>query len=161
MLCAVRTPPSPSRSLHTYTNSVHRSLYDHAGILHRDISLSNVICGAIEGEVHGVLTNYDLSFWKATLTADHTKTSQQATGTTLHMAFELPKIVSTIHQYRHDVEFLFYVMLVMCRRHTIGYAGGKDIDARLQVMVREGKLPYRDWFERQGHTRVLLGIGRL
>ena len=56
---AVRAPPV-SRSLPTYTGLVHRWLYDHAGILHGDLSLSNIMCRTVEGKVHRVLTDLGL-----------------------------------------------------------------------------------------------------
>jgi len=110
------------------------------------------MCRTIEGKVHGVLTDYDLSFWKASLTADHATSSQQATGTPPYMACGLLLEKGTTHRYRHDVESLFYVMLTMCGRHTIGHTGGEGTEARLRVVVREGKLPYQKWFETRGHT---------
>ena len=55
----------------------------------------------IEGQVHGVLTDYDLSSWKATLTARDAKSSEEATGTMPYMAQELLKGISPVHLYRH------------------------------------------------------------
>jgi serine/threonine protein kinase len=133
-------------------SSVHRWLYDHAGILHGDLSLSNIMYRIIEGKVHGVLTDYDLSSWKATLAADDAKSPQQVPGTPPYMAQELLTGTSTTRLYRHDVESLFYVMLVICGHHTISYARGAGNEAELRVVTREGELPYLMWFECHGHT---------
>jgi len=112
----------------------------------------------IEGKVHGVLTDYDLSSWKATLTAEKDKSSQQTTGTPPYMAQELLRGTSTIHLYRHDVESLFYVMLTVCGRRTIKSKRGNGDGDEWQVDIREGKLPYQDWFESQDSVLGCLKI---
>jgi len=72
-----------------YRTSVHRWLYDHPGILHRDLSSNNVICrfadeanakGGPERKVYGVLMDYDLSSWTKDLEANCTGASQRPTG---------------------------------------------------------------------------------
>ena len=105
-------------------------------------------------KVYGVLTDYDLSSWKE-LEADYTRTSQQWTGTPPYMALELLKGTSMTHLYRHDIESLFYIMLLMCRRHTIAHSNGEaDTRAKSGVVMRKGKLPYQDWFEEQNYNRL-------
>ena len=100
-----------------------------------------------ERKVYGVLTDYDLSSWKEDLKRDYTRTSQQRTGTPPYMAQELLQGTSPIHLYRHDVESLFYIMLLLGARHTIGpLNGGPDAGARFQVVMREDTLPYQRWF---------------
>src|ERR1700753_780866 len=93
------------------TAVVHRWLYDKPGILHRDLSLRNIMCrivneinahGQEEQKVYGVVTEYDLSSWTEHLKGDYTRTSQQRTGTPPYMAQELLKGTSTSHLYRHD-----------------------------------------------------------
>ncbi|KAF9643422.1 hypothetical protein BDM02DRAFT_3123491 [Thelephora ganbajun] len=139
------------------TACVHRWLHDHPGILHRDLSPNNIMCryieetnakGEPEEQVYGVLTDYDLSSWTKDLKIDYTRTSQQRTGTPPYMAQELLKGTSTTHLYRHDVESLFYIMLLMCGRHTFGHAkGGASNGAERRVVMREGNRPYEDWFK--------------
>jgi hypothetical protein len=133
---------------YTYTGLVHRWLYDEPGILHCDLSFDNIMYriieemnakGETEGKVYGVLADYDLSLWTASLKAGDAKTSQQHAGTPPYMAQELLKGTSTIHLYRHDIESLFYVMLTMCGRRTID-------DARGGMAMRDGVLPYQMWF---------------
>ena len=55
---------------------VHRWLFDHPGVLHRDLSFNNIKCRFIEEtstkwepelNVYGVLTDYGLSSWKKDL----------------------------------------------------------------------------------------------
>ena len=163
MLRAVRTLFA-SRSPSAYPVSVHRWLFDCPGILHRDLSPNNIMCrliqeinaeGRSEQKAYGVLTDYDLSSWKKDLEGDYTKTSQQHTGTPPYMAQELLQGTSTTHLYRHDVESLFYVILLMAARHTIVSAkGGRGTEAESQVVMREGALPYQKWFDTQRYVTL-------
>ena len=131
----------------TYRISVHRWLYDCPGILHRDPSLNNIMCRLIKGKVYGVLIDYDLSSWKKELETGYARTSQQRTGTPPYMAQELLKGAKTAHLYRHDIESLFYIMLMIGARHEIGYKVDKaSKEVKRQVVMREGKLPYQKWF---------------
>ena len=145
-----------------YARLVHRWLFDEPGILHRDLSLNNIMWrlveemnaeGVREQKVHGVLTDYDLSSWKEDLKKDYRSTSQQRTGTPPYMAQEILKGTSATHLYRHDVESLLYIMLIVCGRHTIGVVGdGKK--ARRQVVMRKENLPYEDWFEARSYAAL-------
>ena len=138
---------------YTHASSVHRWLYDHVGILHRDLSLNNIMCrirrdendaGVAEEKIHGVLTDYDLSSWTESLTPDYTKTSQQRTGTPPFMAHGLLDGTDTIHLYRHDAESIFYIMLILATHYEVqapkkGKGGG--------IRVRKGKLLFQGWFD--------------
>jgi len=100
-------------------------------------------------EVYGVLTDYGLSSWAASLKTDYTKTPQQS-GTPPYVAKELLVGTSDVHLYRHDVESLFYVMLLTCAHHEFDRSGG----AKWSVVIREGILPYQKWFNQQ-HYEML------
>jgi len=141
---------------------VHRWLYVHAGILHRDLSIKNIMCRLVkksrEGkmelvwDVYGVLTDYDLSSWVDTLNPDYTKTSQQRTGTPPYMAQELLKGTSPVHLYRHDVESFFYIMLLIAARHTIKTPEGEE---KPRVMMRRSRrLPFQKWFNEQSYDTL-------
>ena len=148
--------------LFAHPTLVHRWLYDVPGILHRDLSFNNIMCrflekingdGIREREVYGVLTDYDLSSWTKALKKDYTRTSQQRTGTPPYMAHELLSGTSRTHLYRHDVESLFYIILLMCGRHTFGYKKDRVTDEETpQVVMRGGKIPYQDWFANRTTT---------
>jgi len=101
-------------------------------------------------EVYGVLTDYDLSSWVASLKTDYTKTSQQRTGTPPYMAQELLKGTSNTHLYRHDVESLFYIMLLTCARHKFNHSN----KAKWPLVMREGEPPYRKWFNQQDYDTL-------
>ena len=134
-------------------HTVHHWLYKYAGILHRDISPNNImwrfieeknVQGSMERRVYGVLADYDLSSFTATMNSDYKKTSQQRTGTPPYMAQELLKGKSSLHLYRHDLESLFYIMLLTAARHMIGTPEGED---KPRVILRESwNLPFKNWF---------------
>ena len=93
-----------------------------------------------------MLTNHDLSSLVETTKPDYTKTSQQRTGTLSYAAHELSKETSPLHLYRHDLESLFYIMLMMMARHTIETPKGED---KPRVVMRESRrLSYQDWFDK-------------
>lgn len=106
----------------------------------------------IEGEIRGVLTDYDFSSWKAAPATDHAKTSRRATGTPVYMARELLSKTSTTRLYRHDVESLFYVLLVLCGHYTIGHTRGQSgSEEKLQLIERDGRLPYHYWMAKEDY----------
>ena len=152
------------RFANAHTDLVHRWLYDEPGILHCDLSLNNIMCRIVEEEnkkgeteykVYGVLTDYDLSSWTASLKTDYTKTSQHQTGTPPYMAFELLMGGGDTHLYRHDVESLFYIMLMVCGRHTIGHSNGETGEkAKEHVVMRKEDLPYGDWYNEWSYTKL-------
>jgi len=103
-------------------------------------------------KVHGVLTDYDLSSWTNSLNPDYTKTSQQRTGTPPYMAQDLLQGTSPLHLYRHDIESLFYVMLLVSARHSIAIPEGQK---RPRLLMRGStELPYEEWFNER-HYRLL------
>ncbi|KAK0455759.1 uncharacterized protein EV420DRAFT_1310416 [Desarmillaria tabescens] len=96
----------------------HKWLYDHPRILHRDISMANLMYQINSmGNVTGVLNDFDLS---SLLPVDKT-TSFRRMGTPPYMALDLLKAQDDTrpHLYRHDLEALFCVMLMICCRHSI------------------------------------------
>ena len=153
MLHAVRVSFRVSTVVGLTGDSVHHWLYKYAGILHRDLSPNNIMCrfieerngeGSMERRVYGVLTDYDLSSFTATMNSNYKKTSQQRTGTPPYMALELLKGTSALHLYRHDLESLFYIMLLTAARHTIG-TPRRDDNPRV-VLRTSWVLPYQEWF---------------
>ena len=141
------------RVLHTHACLVHRWLYVRAGILHRDISLSNIMyriveeeneAGVIEEKVCGVLIDFGLASFTEDL-RDYTKTSQQRMGTPPFMAYELLRGLDAHHLYRHDLESLFYVMLVLVTHYEIQLPTEEEGGG---LYMRQGfkELPYGMWF---------------
>ena len=151
---------APVRSC-THPNQVHHWLYRYAGIIHRDLSFNNIMwrclqekddAGKLVDKVYGVLTDYDLSSWTKKMNSNYVKTSQHRTGTPPYMAQELLRGTSPVHLYRHDVESLFYIMLLMGARHTIGIPKGQQDP---QVMTRRSTpLPYQRWFNQTDYEEL-------
>ena len=100
--------------------------------------------GEMERRVYGVLTDYDLSSFTATMNLNYKKTSQQRTGTPPYMAHELLIDESPLHLYRHDLESLFCIMLLTAARHTIK-TPERENKPRV-IMRRSRNLPFEGWF---------------
>ncbi|KAK0478806.1 hypothetical protein IW261DRAFT_188242 [Armillaria novae-zelandiae] len=121
---------------------IHKWLYDHPRILHRDISPGNIMWRrTVDGRIRGVLNDFDLSSLRSATGASST----QRTGTLPYMAYELlssdengqpPK-----HLYRHDVESVFYViLLLLCRYKFVGTHSSSQ-EARRKVAS-----PFDHWY---------------
>ena len=108
----------------------------------------------VKGKVHGVLADYDLASWRSALTTDRVKISHQRTGTPPFMAHGLLDGSDPIHLYRHDLESLFYTMLILATHYEIRTPGEGDEGIR----VLEGNLRFQDWFETTNYNR--LGEGK-
>ncbi|KAF8904622.1 hypothetical protein CPB85DRAFT_1316785 [Mucidula mucida] len=95
----------------------HKWLYDFPKILHRDLSMSNIMFREDElGHVFGVPNDLDLA---SLLSELESGTSLRRTGTPPFMALDLqnPHKLQVRHLYRHDLESLFYVLLMLVCRH--------------------------------------------
>lgn len=91
----------------------HRSLFEKAKILHRDISENNIIITdpkRADGFT-GMLIDLDLAIEDSKRTG-----GRQMTGTMEFMAIDVLRGVE--HTYRHDLESFFYVLLWMCARRA-------------------------------------------
>ena len=115
--------------------------------------MKNIMYRKVNGKICGVLMDYDLSSWTEKLTSDYAKTSQQRTGTPPFMAYELLKPdIDMLHLYRHDLESLFYIMLILATHYEVqapgeGSGGG--------IGLRE-ELPCRKWFDQQSYDDLSL-----
>lgn len=72
------------------------------------------------------------------------------------MAHELLKGTTPIHLYRHDLEALFYVMLLFCGRHIFGTVWDEATkESKVQVVMNKRKLlPYKEWFNEQNYKTL-------
>ena len=70
------------------------------------------------------------------------------------MAHELLIGASATRLYRHDQELLFYIMLLLCGRHTLGHMQGKDTRGPPRVVMRGEDRPYQDWFDQQNYITL-------
>ncbi|KAF8917357.1 hypothetical protein CPB85DRAFT_1285605 [Mucidula mucida] len=96
---------------------VHRWIYDHAHILHRDISLGNIMWHERRGRICGVLNDFDMSSFRE----NTSPSSKQRTGTRPFMAREFHVNPSSppLHLYRHDLESIFYVLFILVVAHKL------------------------------------------
>jgi serine/threonine protein kinase len=96
--------------------SGYRWLYEIPKILHRDISLDNLMLRKEDDNVYAVLNDLDLA-----VSADVKSTSSKhRTGTKPFMAIDLIHPDPTIHMYRHDLESIFYVLVWITSRFHDG-----------------------------------------
>ncbi|KAG1805107.1 uncharacterized protein HD556DRAFT_1437270 [Suillus plorans] len=96
----------------------HRALWK-GGVLHRDVSPSNLMVYRLRGQFIGVLNDYDLSSFKR----DGPR-GLERTGTVPFMAADLltPDGVAgkVEHVYAHDAESLIWVLTWVCLRYEGG-----------------------------------------
>ncbi|KAJ3935921.1 MAG: hypothetical protein NXY57DRAFT_1035691 [Lentinula lateritia] len=90
----------------------HHWVYTYPQMLHRDINHGNIMVRVKDGKKCGVLNDWDLAIWLDK--RDGTSTSRLRTGTRPYMAHEQhsPRWKGP-HRYRHDLESLFYVILLL------------------------------------------------
>ncbi|KAF5365885.1 hypothetical protein D9757_011034 [Collybiopsis confluens] len=119
---------------------IHRWLYEQPKILHRDLSMANIMFRREGDQVYGVLNDFDLSSLLTRM--DKSPTSKHRTGTKPFMAHNLLDTEwDKGHLYRHDLESLFYIILIVSSH----YSG---------PTTRPYSLPYEAWFD--GVDRVVL-----
>jgi hypothetical protein len=107
--------------------------------------------GVVEEKVCGVLTDFDLASWTGGLKKDHTPTLQQMMGTPPFMAIDLLRRLDAPRLYRHDLESLFYGMLILATNYDIEVPSEQEEGG---MRVRQGlkELPYESWFGQPSHT---------
>ncbi|KAF5358710.1 hypothetical protein D9757_013025 [Collybiopsis confluens] len=113
---------------------IHRWLYEHPEILHRDLSMANIMYRRDGDNVYGVLNDFDLSLFRTCM--DEGPTSKHRTGTKPFMAYDLLDTHwDKVHRYRHDLESLFYIMLIVCCHYS-------------DPTTRAPNLQFSGWFDR-------------
>lgn len=115
----------------------HRSLLRY-GILHRDVSLANIMITLAprRDNLKGFLIDLDLAL-RLDCTTD--STTHHRTGTMEFMA--IGALYREPHTYRHDLESFFYVFLWICIHYL---PGGKRVKPYPTVLDRWGSLGYTD-----------------
>jgi hypothetical protein len=112
----------------------YRWLFEIPKILHRDISLNNLMLRKEDDKVYAVLNDFDLA-----VSADVKSTSsKQRTGTKPFMAIDLLRPDPPVHMYRHDLESMFYVLVWTTSR----FHNGGEI----------GMPPLQEWADNDGVT---------
>jgi len=111
-------------------------LFEVPKILHRDISLNNLMIRKEGANVYSVLNDLDLI-----VDADiQSASSKQCTGTKPFIAIDLLRPDPPVHMYHHDLESMFYILVWI----TLYFHDGEEItDAPLQ-----------EWADQCGMTLV-------
>ncbi|KAJ7833519.1 hypothetical protein B0H14DRAFT_3710545 [Mycena olivaceomarginata] len=131
-------------------------LYEGPKIMHRDVSISNLMFQRIEGKLYGVLNDFDLATFHDGSVAS---TSKQRTGTKPFMARDLLEHPPPRHFYRHDLEsFLYVLAFLTCDTSAPGSTLGTWIDlgmaalqgAKADVLTIKGFPPQKQHFQRFG-----------
>ncbi|KAG6310268.1 hypothetical protein E4U44_005702 [Claviceps purpurea] len=107
------------------TIKAHRSLYMESGILHRDISINNIIITepAKADAYKGMLIDLDLA---RDITKDPSG-QRHRTGTIEFMAIGV--LLGRQHTYRHDLESFLYVFIWLCFVYGPKGKGREPMDA--------------------------------
>ncbi|KAK0488049.1 hypothetical protein EDD18DRAFT_1466506 [Armillaria luteobubalina] len=128
----------------------HRWLYDHAKILHRDISMANVMYRRrpSDNKVCGVLNDFDLSS-----SFPQTEAASLHRAGTPHMAHDLLDESYLGYLYRHDVEALYYVLLMLCCRYEIVEI--KKVLTLRPLQENPSDMPFTEWFNGSLTWRLL------
>ena len=109
----------------------YRWLYEIPEILHRDISLDNLMLRKEGDKIYAVLNDFDLA-----VSADvKSMSSKHRTGTKPFMAIDLIHPDPTVHMYRHDLESMFYVLVWITSRF---HDGQEIVDPPLQEWADSG-----------------------
>jgi serine/threonine protein kinase len=130
LLCVMRDciegsfPISPaSAPLTSYHQSAHRDLVLKKNVLHRDISINNVLINrSSSASTLGFLIDFDLAI---DLQRSQNSGAKHRTGTFHFMAIGL--LQGHEHSYRHDLESFFYILLYLCTYYS--GPGGQKRDA--------------------------------
>ncbi|KAK0211823.1 hypothetical protein IW262DRAFT_1497677 [Armillaria fumosa] len=126
----------------------HHLLYEKLKILHRDISLNNMMYRKRHDNIEqkfqivGVLNDFDLS----SVIPLKGAAFLHRTGTPPYMAHELLGQSDVGHLYRHDIEAFYYVLLILCCRYEIVQSAGGKVVQDLQS--EQAKMPFAQWYDR-------------
>ncbi|KAA1478354.1 hypothetical protein DENSPDRAFT_743249, partial [Dentipellis sp. KUC8613] len=90
----------------------HRVVFLKAKVLHRDLSLANIMFRR-DKKKHpsGILNDWDLGEVVSANPEDYIATSRHSTGTLPFMAMELLSEEPPVHIYRHDLESFFWILM--------------------------------------------------
>ncbi|KAK0475733.1 hypothetical protein IW261DRAFT_1644376, partial [Armillaria novae-zelandiae] len=133
----------------------HHWLYENVQILHRDMSLNNMMYRKRSKRnirILGVFNNFDVS----SVIPLQEATSLHRTGTPPYMAHELLGRSDVGHLYRYDVEAFYYVQLMLCCRYEIVWSA----EGKVMKELSENKklLPFEKWYNRTTSWETLAQV---
>ncbi|KUI70863.1 G protein-coupled receptor kinase 2 [Cytospora mali] len=121
----------------------HQSLHEN-GILHRDISINNILINENDNERPAFLIDLDLAIRESRVEGS---VAQGRTGTKAFMAIGVLR--GEPHSFRHDLESFFWVLFWIC----IHYDGPR----KGTVVERFEKWNYQDMEDLAGLKRYIIG----
>ena len=92
-------------------------------MLHRDISINNIMFREEDDKISGVLNDYDMAVDSKRVEGG---TSRQRTGTKQFLSVELHRPIPPTHSYRHDLESLAYCLLWMISKRVLKWDEEKE-----------------------------------
>jgi len=105
----------------------HQSLHQKAGILHRDISMNNVLVNEEDNSTWpGFLIDLDLAIREKRLKSSG---ALDKTGTKVFMA--IGALAGETHSFMHDLESFFWVLFWICIHYT-GPKGANRVVPRFE-----------------------------
>ena len=119
-------------------------VHETGKILHRDISINNIMYREDAKRISGVLIDYDLAV-DVDRSHELGQSSKQRTGTKPFMAIGLLADNPEIHNFKHDLESFFYCYLWMLLKNEICLISGKsDMTVHVHPLEEWETLPLRD-----------------
>ncbi|KAF5373222.1 hypothetical protein D9757_010569 [Collybiopsis confluens] len=119
---------------------IHRWLYEHPKILHRNLSMINIMIRREGDKVYGVLNDFNLSSFRAQMDKDRTGTKPFMSQDLLDAKWDKR------HLYRHDLESLFYIILIVSCHYSA-------------PTIHAPSRPFKSWFDRAdqdvAHAKLL------
>ncbi|RDB19221.1 hypothetical protein Hypma_013558 [Hypsizygus marmoreus] len=89
----------------------HYHAFNEGKVLHRDLSENNLMFKRKEGEVKGILNDWDMASFLDVTNKVRNTTAKHRTGTIPFMACDLLVDDPPAHLYRHDLESFFYILV--------------------------------------------------
>ena len=129
------------------------------GILHRDLSNANVMYSVEDGEIHGVLLDFDLAVLLDKDGRVPAPMSEFRTGTPAFMAIDLLKKAKGPHLFRYDLESFLWVLIWYACNHEdgerlqdeafpgwFGFASDSDIAWRKREILKKSNIHITDLY---------------
>ena len=124
-------------------------VHETGKILHRDISINNIMYREDAKRISGVLIDYDLAV-DVDRSHELGQSSKQRTGTKPFMAIGLLADSPETHNFKHDLESLFYCYLWMLLKNEVCLVSDKsDTTVHVHPLEEWETLPLRDLHDRK------------
>ncbi|KAJ7447075.1 hypothetical protein B0H11DRAFT_2290250 [Mycena galericulata] len=120
----------------------YRCLYETAKIIHRDISLNNLMFRTDGDNIYGVLRESDATLPLTALPS----LSKRRAGTKLFIAIDLLAPNPPVHLYRHDLEsFLYVLVFLTCQIKGSKLAQWDYLEMKVLQSVKHSTFTWREF----------------